>query len=163
MTLAANAHAQARKSIEGQVKDASNGDFLPGAAVFLDGTNYATISDLEGNYAIHGVPAGSYSLKVSYIGFEEYTASINISSGELLTHNIDLQPAFIELHGVEVVGQRQGQMKALNMQKESDVQQNIVASEQMERFPDLRLVDAEAAVARGTSIRGPSALPVRLR
>ena len=129
------------KSIEGQVKDGSNGDFLPGAAIFLDGTNYATISDLEGNYAIYGVPAGSYTLKVSYIGYEEYSESINVSSGQLLSYNIDLQPTFIELHGVDVIGQRQGQMKALNMQKEADNQKNIVASEQMERFPDLNTAE----------------------
>jgi cytochrome P450 len=42
-------------------------------------------------------------------------------------------------------------------------QLGIVLDVLLERFPDLRLVDAEAAVARGTAIRGPSALPVRLR
>ncbi len=130
------ANAQQRKSIEGQVKDATNADFLPGAAVYLDGTNYATITDMEGNYTIHGVPAASYTLKVSYIGYEEYSEPVTVSEGQVLTHNINLKATFIELHGVEVVSQRQGQMKALNMQKESDVQVNIVAQEQMERFPD---------------------------
>jgi len=33
----------------------------------------------------------------------------------------------------------------------------------LERFPNLQLTDPEAAVPRGTAIRGPSALPVRLR
>lgn len=139
--LTVMANAQQRKSIEGQVKDATNGDFLPGAAVYLDGTNYATITDMEGNYAIYSVPSGTYTLKVSYIGYEEYSSPITVSEGQKLTHNINLQATFIELHGVDIVGQRQGQMKALNMQKESDVQQNIVASEQMERFPDLNTAE----------------------
>jgi TonB-dependent receptor len=139
--LPAVVNAQPRKSIEGQVKDASNGDFLPGAAIYLDGTNYATISDMEGNYIMYGVPSGSYTLKVSYIGFDEFESPVSVREGEVITRNIDLQPTFIELHGVEVVGQRQGQMKALNMQKEADNQMNIVASEQMERFPDLNTAE----------------------
>jgi TonB-dependent receptor len=141
IAIISTANAQPRRSIDGKVKDEANGDFLPGAAIYLDGTNYNTISDLEGNYSIQGVPAGSYILKVSYIGFEEYSENITVSSGQVLTHNIDLQPEYIELHGVDVIGQRQGQMKALNMQKEADAQKNIVASEQMERFPDLNTAE----------------------
>ena len=106
--------AQQSATIEGRVKDASNRDFLPGAAIYLDGTGYATISDNEGIYALHGVPAGTYELKVSYIGYEEYTNSITLDRGEVLVHDIDLQASFIELHEVEVVGLRQGQIKALN-------------------------------------------------
>lgn len=42
-------------------------------------------------------------------------------------------------------------------------QLGIVLDVLLERFPDLRLKDADAAVARGTAIRGPSSLPVQLR
>jgi TonB-dependent receptor len=133
--------AQQPGTIEGKVKDASNGDFLPGAAVYLDGTKFATISDVEGAYRIHGVDAGTYTLKVSYIGYEDYETSITLAAGQNLNHEIIIQPAFIELHGAEVVSQRQGQMKALNQQKESLVQQNIVAQEQMESFPDLNTAE----------------------
>jgi len=135
------AFSQQAGSISGKVKDASNDDFLPGAAIYLDGTKYATISDMEGSYNLYGVPAGTYTLKVRYIGYEEYGTSITLNEGESLVHDIDLQTSFIELHGAEVVSQRQGQMKALNMQKESLVQQNIVAQEQMERFPDLNTAE----------------------
>lgn len=128
-------------SISGKVKDAANGDFLPGAAIYLEGTKFATISDVEGNFILYAVPAGNYTMKVRYIGYEEYETPISLAEGENLTHEIALQTSFIELYEAEVVGQRQGQMKALNMQKESLIQQNIVAQEQMESFPDLNTAE----------------------
>ncbi|MGW8317339.1 MAG: carboxypeptidase-like regulatory domain-containing protein, partial [Bacteroidales bacterium] len=133
--------SQQTGTISGRVKDADNGEYLPGAAIYLDGTKFATISDVEGNFILYGVPAGNYSMKVSYIGYEDYETSINLSGGQSMVHEIELRSSFIELQGAEVVSQRQGQMKALNMQKESLVQQNIVAQEQMESFPDLNTAE----------------------
>ncbi len=133
--------AQRPGSIAGKVKDASNGDFLPGAAIYLDGAKYSTISDMEGDFSLYGVEAGDYTLKVSYIGYEDYEAPISLGEGQALVNDISLEPSFISLQGAEVVSQRQGQMKALNQQKESLVQQNIVAQEQMERFPDLNTAE----------------------
>jgi len=139
--LGQEAMAQRPRSIAGKVKDASNGDFLPGAAVYIDGSKYATISDSEGDFSLYGVEAGDYTLKVSYIGYDDYEATISLAEGQTLVHDISIEPSFIALHGAEVVSQRQGQMKALNQQKESLVQQNIVAQEQMERFPDLNTAE----------------------
>lgn len=141
LTLFNVSYGQKGQSISGIVKDAENGDFLPGAAIIMEGTNYATITDNQGNYSFYGLPAGEYNLTIKYIGYKDYAAVITLNNGEKLTHNVELTPAFIELHSVNVIGQRQGQMKALNQQKEADNQVNIVAQEQMERFPDLNTAE----------------------
>jgi len=62
-------------NIKGTVSDKGSGDFLPGANVFLEGTNYGTSSDRAGNYTINGVPDGDYTL----IGEEFFTASAYLS------------------------------------------------------------------------------------
>src|SRR4030042_85301 len=133
--------AQQKTTITGKITDASSKDYLPGAAIILQDTKLATITDPEGVYSLYGVAPGTYTLSVSYIGYEEYTPSVTIREGEDLRHNIKMQPTFIQLHGVDVIGQRQGQMKALNQQKEADNQKNIVAYEQMESFPDLNTAE----------------------
>ena len=45
--------------IRGKVTDAGSGDFLPGANVVLDGTNYGASSDRFGEFTISNVTDGS--------------------------------------------------------------------------------------------------------
>ena len=47
--------------IKGTVSDKGSGDFLPGANIFLEGTNFGSSSDRAGNYSINGVPDGDYN------------------------------------------------------------------------------------------------------
>ena len=54
--------------ISGRVTDAGSGDFLPGANVIVEGTNFGASSDRSGSYAISGLADGDYTLTVSYIG-----------------------------------------------------------------------------------------------
>ena len=55
--------------IAGTVKDAKSGEALVGANISLVGTKLGTTSDTKGRFFILNVPAGVYSLKVSYIGY----------------------------------------------------------------------------------------------
>ena len=66
------AHFLYAGDISGKVSGSSSGDFLPGANVMLDGTNYGTSSDRSGNFKIDGVPEGDYTLKVTYVGYGEF-------------------------------------------------------------------------------------------
>ena len=51
--------------IKGTVSDKGSGDFLPGANIFLEGTNFGSSSDRAGNYSINGVPDCDYTLIVT--------------------------------------------------------------------------------------------------
>ncbi len=53
--------------ISGKINDAVTGEPLIGANIVILGTNIGTASDLEGKYFLSNVPAGSYTIKVSYL------------------------------------------------------------------------------------------------
>ena len=55
----------------GIVTECRTGEYLPGANIYLEGTNLGTSTDREGFFKITGVPDGSYTLVVNYIGFKE--------------------------------------------------------------------------------------------
>lgn len=55
--------------IAGVVKD-DKGELLIGARVEIEGTQFRTGTDENGQYAILNVPVGTYSVKCSYVGFE---------------------------------------------------------------------------------------------
>ena len=64
----------------GTVSD-SNGSFpLPGANVYLEGTNFGGITDSGGKVYLSNLPAGNYKLVVSYIGYENQEKNISIET-----------------------------------------------------------------------------------
>ena len=126
--------------VTGRITDAGTGGYLPGANVILEGTAYGTASGRTGEYRIMNVPPDSYTLNVTYIGYEDFSAGITVSV-EDVTQDVQLQATYLELGEVVVQGLRQGQVKALNQQKTAANIINVVAREQMERFPDLNIAE----------------------
>ena len=66
--------------IQGTVVASSDGEPLPGVTVSIDGTNIATVTDLDGHYTIDAKAKGK--LKFTYIGFKTtlkaFTSSTNM-------------------------------------------------------------------------------------
>jgi outer membrane receptor for ferrienterochelin and colicin len=63
------ADAASAGKIVGVVTDANTGDPLPNANVQLVGADMGTIADEEGRFVIINVPAGTYTLRATYIGY----------------------------------------------------------------------------------------------
>ncbi|MBL7471444.1 TonB-dependent receptor [Robertkochia sediminum] len=64
--------AQVETNIYGTVTD-KLGEPIPGASVFLEGTQQGAQTDMDGKYVIKNVSPGSYNLIASYIGFKTQT------------------------------------------------------------------------------------------
>ena len=70
----------AQGSIYGTVTD-QDGNTLPGANVAVEGTSFGAATDGNGAYSISGVPAGSYTVSASYIGYESSSQSVSVGTG----------------------------------------------------------------------------------
>ena len=127
--------------ISGRVTDVGSGDFLPGANVIVEGTNFGASSDRSGSYKISGLVDGDYTLTVSYIGYSDYSAQVTVA-GENVTNDIQLSVSYINMEAVNVSGLAQGQVKALNQQRSAGNIKNIVSSDMIEQFPDQNVADA---------------------
>jgi hypothetical protein len=57
--------------INGVVSDARTNSPLLGVNIIVEGTSFGASTDADGVYIIIGVPPGRYSLKASYIGYQE--------------------------------------------------------------------------------------------
>lgn len=76
------AMAQNTFSIRGRVLDKVTGETLPGATVQVSGNGQNTGSgaDAEGSYKIGNLPAGSYTLVASFIGYKPLTQTVKITT-----------------------------------------------------------------------------------
>ncbi len=92
-------------TVSGFVYDASNGEALIGANVFLEGTQIGSSTNVSGYYVIPKIPVGSYTLVIHYIGYEPVKRDIFLSVGDEKTINVNLKTASIELEKVVVTGE----------------------------------------------------------
>jgi TonB-dependent receptor len=130
----------AQSGIRGKILDGQS-EQMPGAHVYLEGTDYSGFTDINGEYAIFNVPDGEYNLVVSYIGYEDQKESVSIEDGKTLYKDVILNEGVL-LTEIVINGRLEGQAKALNTQKNNLNITEIIAREQMERFPDANIGDA---------------------
>lgn len=96
------AFGQENGKVTGILVDAENGDPLIGANVVLDGTSMGAASSLDGSYVIPRVPAGVYTLKVSYVSYQETRVSnVRVVPGQVTRVDVSIKPESIQ--GEEVV------------------------------------------------------------
>jgi len=128
--------------ISGKVVDAQTGDALPGANVLIEGTSLGAASDLNGRYAIDNVPAGSYTVRISYIGYKSTEEAVKVASGSNI--NLDIKLTAVGVTGKEVVvtAQASGQNAAINQQLSSTNITDVVSSARIQQLPDANAAES---------------------
>ena len=92
------------QTVNGTVYD-SNSRPLEGANVVLVGTDLGDTANEAGAYSMLSVPAGTYDLTASFIGYSSITKSIVVGEEDVMTHFI-LEVGGLALSDVEVLASR---------------------------------------------------------
>lgn len=89
--------------IVGTVKDADSGEPLIGVNVFVQGTKRGIASNIDGKFSILGIPPGTYTVRVSYIGYQTVTfENVQIVIDRTTDIKVEMHKTSIEL-GNEIV------------------------------------------------------------
>ena len=120
------------QTIKGVLYDEGNGEAIPFANVVLDGTKHGSATDLNGFFLINKIPAGTYTLKVRYVGYEEYTEEISVAKNQTITKNIQLKPTAATLKEVVITDNRAEERK---MQTQVSVEK--ISSTQIQQMPSI--------------------------
>jgi hypothetical protein len=93
-------------AISGYITDDNTGAPLIGANVKLEGTSFGSATDMDGKFYITNVPAASYNLKTSYIGYSGTSISINVIEKNVAKLNATLDMEEISVSEVVVVSEK---------------------------------------------------------
>lgn len=120
---------------------------LPSAQVRLAGpalpAALGAVAGADGRFFIGRVPAGTYTLTVSYIGYRRLSETVTVADGRTASVTLRLQPSVTQLSEVQVLGAlTEGQAKALTEQKNAQSITSVVSQEQIQRFPDRNAAEA---------------------
>ena len=102
-------------TLRGKVTDAQSGEALPQANVQVTTAEIRTgaVSNFDGEYEVPNLPANSYTITVSFVGYEKkVVANVNLKSGETRVINVALTATGIAFNPVVISASRR-QEKAL--------------------------------------------------
>jgi len=129
-------------SIEGYVKDAQTGTPLPGANILIVGTSRGAASDLNGEFILPKVPAGEYTIRVTYIGYEPLEVRVKVLADVKVNQDFKLKYVGVKLGEIVVTAQAEGQLNAINQQLSSPSIVNIVSSARIQELPDANAAES---------------------
>ena len=106
-------------TIRGRVID--NGkQILPGASIFIENLKTGVISDVNGFYTLPNLKPGTYTVKVTYVGYSPIEMKVTVPEGKTLEKDIVMNEG-VELHsparGILRSERSEGQKKVKKMKK----------------------------------------------
>lgn len=98
--------AQKKYTISGYVHDAANGEAMTGSTVYAKENYKGTTANTYGFYSLT-LDAGTYTLQVSFIGYETFSKKIELKSN--INLNIELELASIQTKDVIITSMRKNE------------------------------------------------------
>lgn len=147
-------------TIEGTIYDKDTNETLPAANVTIKGTSLGAAADFDGVYKISNIPPGSYTLLVSFIGYENESVEIRVPIEGTVVQDFRLRSVTVSGEQVVITAQALGQVQAINQQLSAKTIKNVVSAERIQELPD---ESAAAALSRlpGLSLQDGDKVVVR--
>ncbi len=120
--------SQEKNTISGTLKNASNGETLFGASIYLEGTTIGVTTNEYGFYSLTA-PKGSYTIVITYMGFAAIEQEIQLDSDTKL--NFELKEDFAQLDEVVITT---GGAKKVNI-KTPQMSVNKLSSKTIKKIP----------------------------
>ena len=147
-------HLFAQGVIRGTVTDAS-GAPAPGAAVHVSGTLLGGVVDSSGTYRVPRVPAGTYVVRVTKLGFAPDSAIVVVSDGQTVQHDARLRPSAELLGNVVDTAQRLGESEASALERRAAAPNvvNVLAGDVIRALPNANAAEAAGRMPGVTTER----------
>ena len=156
--------AEAPGSIKGRVLDKETGEPLIGVNVLIQGTSLGTATDIDGRFHLPVVPAGTWTIKASCIGYAQSLHEVTLKSDSTFIVEFRLKAQAIQGEEVIVTVQARGQNDAINQQVTSDRIANIVSSARIQELPDANAAESIGRLPGVSLVRsGGEATQVTIR
>lgn len=104
-------------TLRGHVYNESTGEAVPFSTMLLEGTELRTITDLDGFFVFSDVPAGTYTLIASFIGYDTLTAQVTLVSNQVKYLKLYMAETAIELKTINVSASLEQRRNEVNFSK----------------------------------------------
>ncbi|NUM69729.1 MAG: carboxypeptidase-like regulatory domain-containing protein [Ignavibacteriaceae bacterium] len=130
LLLSSTIFAGVTGKLAGRITDSQTGEPLIGANIILAGTTYGAATDVNGRYNILNIPPGTYTVRITYIGYEQVvTENVRIVVDQTTTLDLKMTPESVTMSEVVVTAQ------APMIQKDITSSISVIDRETIENLP----------------------------
>ena len=133
-SIALYAQSPAKITLSGKVQDAQTGEPLVGASVLLAEARIGATTDTAGSYIIRNIPAGHYTVELSYSGFNSVLVHLDIN--ESTVKDFAISPAIKEQEGITITG-----VAHATSIRNAPIPVSIMRKQEMLQTPATNLID----------------------
>ncbi len=142
MGIVPNLLAQNDKgSIIGHITDQS-GAVLQGAAVEMQPTGAIVATNAQGAYYVNNLPAGTYTITVTYVGFSLFTKVATITAGKSTTLDVQMDVSSQSNQVLVTADRASGEAEQVNRQRTADNIVQVLSNEVITSLPNANIADA---------------------
>jgi len=136
------AQAQSGKgAITGRVTD-SSGAALIGAQISVQPKGVTVVSDALGQFFINDLEPGSYTVTVSYLGFDTLKQTLNVAAGQAASVEAKLEVEAQSLEVLVTAERASGEAEAVNRELTADNIVQVLPAEVIRSLPNANMADA---------------------
>src|SRR5690606_29513987 len=123
-----------------RVPDATTALPLGGVRVRVVGTGQETYTSSSGDYTLANVPDGLRPIEFDYVGYPDVVRDVTVASGTRL--DVPYGDDVVEMERLVIKGAVVGTARAINQQRAAGTLTNVVAADEIGRFPDQNAAEA---------------------
>nr|WP_286670467.1 TonB-dependent receptor [Fodinibius salsisoli] len=152
---------QQTASLNGYITDAETGETLISANVALKNSRQGTSTNTSGYFSLPNIEAGTYTVLVTYVGYQQITREITLAPGESRRLDIQLKPQGYQLEELVVQSESdQEEERAIGTAEiETEFIKEVPSVFQADVFRSLQLlpgIKSASDFSSGLYIRGGS-------
>lgn len=102
-------------TLNGYVKDGSNGETMVGATIAILGTNRGAYTNKSGYFSIANISPGDYKVKVSMVGYKAIEKQLTLKISQSLRMDFVLEPASVATKEVNVTAEREVESRQISI------------------------------------------------
>ena len=125
----------------GTVSAALGKGALPGATVTVVEKGLTESTDSGGRFRFVGLPAGSYTLNLRFVGYEPRTETVSVPATGVNTVALQLGTEVLRLEKLVVEGFREGRSRALQQKQNRTNIADIVSADALGNLPDRNVAE----------------------
>lgn len=163
VTVIISQSAFAQGKVVGTITDKESGEAVMFANMILEGTNYGTTTDFNGNFSLIGVPAGTYSLRVTVLSYADLIVpDLEVKDGETTKLNLQMVSSIVEIGEVTISAKKVNNTEAAilsNRKKSINISEGI-SGEEIKKLGAGNAAESVRSIT-GTTIEGGKYMVVR--
>jgi len=128
-------------AIAGKVLDSSGG-ILQGAEISVEPVGTHAVSDAQGQFFVYNLPAGHYTVTVTYVGFTAFTKEADVTAGPPLSIEAKMQLSSVKTEVLVTAERAAGEAEAVNRQRSADNVVQVLPADVIRSLPNANMADA---------------------